>query len=291
MRADHSTIPYDPASEKSLPYTAQGLSLVVHPRNPRAPTVHMNYRYFELSEPPADDAPTTTSTTTAAATTATTGAAGDADGPARGKPIAWWFGGGADLTPSFLYADDCAHFHGALKAACDAHSAGFYPAFKAWCDEYFYIPHRQETRGVGGIFFDDLCDEPHKRLPLDLDAAQGQAQNARPRAPAELFAFARSMGDAFIPSYLPILARRCAEPATDRDRRWQLLRRGRYVEFNLVYDRGTKFGLNVPGARVESILMSLPEVARWEYMSDAGEEEGSEEKALLEVVRKPREWV
>ncbi|EIN12182.1 Coproporphyrinogen oxidase [Punctularia strigosozonata HHB-11173 SS5] len=267
MRADHAGIPYDPESGKSLPYTAQGLSLVVHPRNPRAPTVHMNYRYFEICEAtPEDGRP-----------------------PPRGEPVAWWFGGGADLTPSYLYPDDCAHFHSTLKTACDAHSAAFYPAFKRWCDEYFFIPHRGESRGVGGIFFDDLSSDAHKRIPSDDD--DDDHAIARPRTPEALFAFARSAGDAFIPSYLPILARRVNEPATEKDRRWQLIRRGRYVEFNLVYDRGTKFGLNIPGARVESILMSLPEVARWEYMSDMGEEEGSEEAALLEVVRKPVEWV
>ena len=258
MRADHSSIP-DITS--AVPFFAAGLSLVIHPRNPHAPTVHANYRYFEITAEPSEDEK----------------AAGQ-----PGKVIAWWFGGGGDLTPSYLYEEDAVHFHSTLKAACDAHGADVYPTFKRWCDEYFFIPHRGEARGIGGIFFDDLCAESHRRLADDA---------RRPRSAEDIFAFVRTAGDAFVPSYLPVLERRCRTPSTDAERRWQLLRRGRYVEFNLVYDRGTKFGLMTPGARVESILMSLPEVARWEYMSELGTEAESREAQLVEVLKTPRAWV
>jgi coproporphyrinogen III oxidase len=255
MRADHESLPYDPDSRVNLPFFAAGLSLVIHPRNPHAPTVHANYRYFEVMDPEDES-----------------------------KMVAWWFGGGSDLTPSYLYEDDARHFHATLKGACDAHGAALYAGLKAWCDEYFFIPHRNEARGIGGLFFDDLCDWPHKRLP---DATLTD----RPWTLETIFAFIRAAGDAFLPSYLPILERRASTPSTDAQRRWQLLRRGRYVEFNLVYDRGTKFGLMTPGARIESILISLPEVARWEYRSEVGSEAESEEGKLLEVLRKPRVWV
>ncbi|GBE85462.1 Oxygen-dependent coproporphyrinogen-III oxidase [Sparassis crispa] len=254
MRADHGNIP---DTGESLPFFAAGISLVVHPRNPHAPTTHANYRYFELAAP-------------------------HAEGAAAPKVLAWWFGGGADLTPFYLYAPDAQHFHATHKAACAPHGAAVYPAFKKWCDEYFYIPHRQETRGVGGVFLDDLSGEPHKRFP-------GPADAQRPRTQDAIFALVRALGDAFVPAYLPVLARRCATPSDARARRWQLLRRGRYVEFNLVYDRGTKFGLATPGARIESILMSLPETARWEYQTDMGAE-GTEEAELVEVLKNPREW-
>jgi coproporphyrinogen III oxidase len=263
MRADHASIPFDPASTAPLPFHVAGVSLIVHPRNPAAPTVHMNVRYFEIVKPRAEDAP---------------------EG-AEPEVLAWWFGGGADLTPAYLFDDDAAHFHTTFKNACDAHGAGLYPAFKTWCDEYFYIPHRGEARGVGGIFFDDLTTEPHKRLPGDADNG-----GTRPRSAQEILAFVQAVGDALLPAYMPLLERRAHTPATDEMRRWQLLRRGRYVEFNLVHDRGTKFGLMTPGARIESILMSLPETARWEYMSETGQEEGSEEARLMEVLRKPRDW-
>lgn len=257
MRADHASIPFDPENPKSLPFFAAGLSLVVHPRNPHAPTVHLNYRYFEITEPSSGDVP--------------------------GPLVAWWFGGGSDFTPSYLYEEDATHFHKTLKDACDAHGETLYPAFKKWCDEYFFIPHRGETRGLGGIFFDDLCDEPHKRLP--------EKNVSRPNTPETIFAFVKDAGNAFIPSYLPVLERRMNSPFTEEQRRWQLLRRGRYVEFNLVYDRGTKFGLFTPGARIESILMSLPETARWEYMTEMGTAEESEEGKLIKLLKSPRDWV
>ncbi|KAH9914891.1 Coproporphyrinogen oxidase [Epithele typhae] len=258
MRADHSSIP---DIQTSVPFFAAGISLVIHPRSPHAPTVHANYRYFEITKEPTD-------------------AQREAGQP--GDLVAWWFGGGADLTPSYLYEEDAVHFHKTLKAACDAHGADVFPTFKAWCDEYFFIPHRGESRGVGGIFFDDLCAEPHKRL---ADGA------ARPKTADEIFAFVRAAGDAFVPSFVPVLERRCRMPSTEHERRWQLLRRGRYVEFNLVYDRGTKFGLVTPGARIESILMSLPETARWEYMSELGTDPESREGKLMEVLKTARAWV
>jgi coproporphyrinogen III oxidase len=254
MRADHSSIPYD--EKTSLPFFAAGISLVVHPRNPHAPTVHANYRYFEISEKAAE-------------------------GEGTGKVVAWWFGGGSDLTPSYLYDEDARHFHTTLQYACNQHGSELYPVFKKWCDEYFYIVHRQETRGIGGLFFDDLSTEKHARLSDDVK---------RPRSSEEIFSFIKAVGNSFIPSYLPILERRMSMPSTDQHRRWQLLRRGRYVEFNLVYDRGTKFGLKTPSARIESILMSLPETARWEYMTDMGSELDSEEGRLIAVLKQPVAW-
>lgn len=192
--------------KSELPYFVAGCSLVVHPTNPHAPTVHFNYRYFEIKDP------------------------SDPDGP----PKAWWFGGGSDLTPTYLYEDDARHFHGLYKKACDKHDPTYYARFKKWCDEYFYLPHRQETRGVGGIFFDDLAD----------------------RDPEQIFKFVRDAGNAFLPAYYPLVARHRNQAFSDEQKRWQQLRRGRYVEFNLAIDRGTKFGLAMKEPRTESILMS-----------------------------------
>ncbi|HVS02261.1 MAG TPA: oxygen-dependent coproporphyrinogen oxidase [Thermoanaerobaculia bacterium] len=213
-----------------LGFTAVGLSLVIHPRSPWVPTIHCNYRYFELDS---------------------------------GR---WWFGGGSDLTPVYLFDDDACHFHGVLAAACGRHDPAFYPRFKRWCDEYFTLAHRGERRGVGGIFFDELRD----------------------RDPESLLAFVTDCADSFLDGYLPILERRLDRPYGERELRWQGLRRGRYVEFNLMYDRGTRFGLRT-GGRVESILMSLPLSARWEYGHEP--EPGSAEAATLAVLRTPREWV
>lgn len=173
-----------------------------------------------------------------------------------------WFGGGADLTPYYPVEEDVVSFHRVLKEACEAHDPSYYPRFKKWCDEYFTIPHRGEMRGVGGIFYDDL--------PVS----------------EESFAFVRSVGDAFLPAYLPIVERRRDEPYGEEERRWQLIRRGRYVEFNLVYDRGTAFGLR-SGGRIESILMSLPAMARWEY--DHRPAPGSREEQALAYFQ-PRDW-
>jgi coproporphyrinogen III oxidase len=185
-------------------FFATGISLVLHPRNPYVPTVHANFRYLE-------------------------------------KGDAGWFGGGADLTPYYPFREDVVHFHRTLKEACDHHEADFYPRFKKWSDEYFFIKHRGETRGVGGIFFDYL---------------QGDLE--------KLFAFVKDAGEAFLPAYLPIVERRRDHDYGEREREFQLIRRGRYAEFNLVYDRGTAFGLETRG-RTESILMSLPPLARWVY--------------------------
>ncbi|KAF2182776.1 coproporphyrinogen III oxidase [Zopfia rhizophila CBS 207.26] len=234
MRANHKAL--DPDVE-SLEFFAAGLSMVLHPSNPMAPTVHLNYRYFET----ADE---------------------------YGNTNAWWYGGGCDLTPCYLFDEDAIHFHNAIKSACDKHDKAYYPRFKKWCDEYFNNKHRGETRGVGGIFFDDL-DETEK------DREQ-------------LFSFVQDCLSAFLPSYLPIINRRKDMPFTEEEKTWQQLRRGRYVEFNLVHDRGTAFGLNTPGSRVESILMSLPLTARWQYMH--APKKGSREERLLEVLRKPKEW-
>ena len=260
MRADHTSMPL-PDSPEGLPFFAAGLSLVIHPRNPHAPTVHANYRYFEITEPKTSEPDNS-----------------------KDKVLAWWFGGGSDLTPSYLYEEDAVHFHSTLKTACDKHGPQLYPTFKKWCDEYFFIPHRGESRGIGGLFFDDLNSGPHLRFP------NSESEVRRPKTAADIFAFFKDLGNAFIPSYIPILQTRYSMPSTSHERRWQLIRRGRYVEFNLVYDRGTKFGLNTPGARIESILMSLPETARWEYMCELGEE-GTEEGKLMAVLKKAKAWV
>jgi coproporphyrinogen III oxidase len=208
-------------------FTAAGISLVLHPRSPRVPTVHANFRFLT-------------------------------------KGGRQWFGGGADLTPYYPYREDVIHFHRVWKAVCGRHPAvADHARFKKWCDDYFFLPHRGEPRGVGGIFFD--------YLEGDWEAT---------------FAFVRDCGQAFLEAYTPVVARRRDEPYTERERRFQAYRRGRYVEFNLLYDRGTVFGLKT-GGRVESILMSLPPVAHWEY--DYRPEPGSREAELYEYL-KPRDW-
>ncbi|KAI7934961.1 hypothetical protein MJO29_016224 [Puccinia striiformis f. sp. tritici] len=243
-RLDHDRFGWWDGQE-DLPFFACGISLVVHPHNPMAPTVHLNYRYFEILDPAHTP--------------------GDKDS----KPKLWWFGGGTDLTPSYLFEEDARDFHQHLKKTCDKHDPNYYTEFKAWCDRYFLIPHRNERRGIGGIFFDDLSSD---------------------HSPNELFEFVRDLGSEFLPTYLPILERRIWMRYSDHHKRWQQLRRGRYVEFNLVNDRGTKFGLATPGARIESILMSLPLTSRWEYMSNLGTESDSAEKELLDVLKEPKEW-
>jgi coproporphyrinogen III oxidase len=226
-------------------FFATGISLVLHPSNPFAPTVHANFRYLE-----------------------------------RGSGS--WFGGGTDLTPYYPYIEDVIHFHRTLKQACDRFDPWYYPRFKKWCDEYFFIKHRNEARGVGGIFFDYLtgkhADEPpepeDKRLRVD-------------RGIEFVFEFVQALGRAFLPAYLPIAERRKVEQYTEREREFQLIRRGRYVEFNLVYDRGTHFGLQTHG-RTESILMSLPPLVRWVY--DYRPEPGSREAESWEFFRS-RDWL
>jgi coproporphyrinogen III oxidase len=235
-------------------FFATGTSLVLHPRNPYVPTVHLNYRYFEAG------------------------------------PV-WWFGGGIDLTPYYPFAEDAVHFHKTLKAACDEHHPDYYAVFKPWCDEYFFITHREEPRGVGGIFFDyqdargQLYNGPYATNPAAL-VSQEKGQVSRNWE--ELFAFIQSCGAAFLPAYVPIVERRKDTVYGDRERNFQLYRRGRYVEFNLVYDRGTIFGLQTKG-RTESILMSLPPLVRWEY--DYHPEPGSREAELYDVFLKPQDWV
>ncbi|XP_003389974.2 PREDICTED: oxygen-dependent coproporphyrinogen-III oxidase-like [Amphimedon queenslandica] len=231
MRSRGKDLPQD----KELPFYALGVSCVIHPVNPFVPTVHFNYRYFEVDV-------------------------------GNGETLSW-FGGGSDLTPYYLDEDDARHFHSTLKTACDSSDPTLYPKFKKWCDDYFYVDHRGERRGVGGIFFDDL-DSPDKE---------------------KTFQFVRACAEAVIPSYLPLVYKNKDKPYTEENARWQRLRRGRYVEFNLVYDRGTKFGLSTPSARIESILMSLPLVAQWEYMHSP--QANSPEDLLLRVLKEPKEWI
>jgi coproporphyrinogen III oxidase len=261
MRADHKS--FVASDIEKLNFFAAGISLVLHPHNPMAPTVHMNYRYFETSDPRDPVNATGTSQQN------------------------WWFGGGTDLTPCYLFEEDAQAFHKTLKAACDKHDKDYYPRFKKWCDTYFRIPHRGESRGIGGIFFDDL---------------DGDAQPSARNPQEEIFQFVVSGLESFLPSYLPIIKKRKDMPYLPKHKDWQQLRRGRYVEFNLVNDRGTSFGLRTPGARIESILMSLPLTARWEYMNpvcgtgvtnDPDEENEStyeKEREIMEVLRHPRDW-
>lgn len=182
-----------------------------------------------------------------------------------------WFGGGCDLTPAYLFEDDVRHFHGTYKDVCEKYSPSMYPKFKKWCDEYFLIKHRGECRGVGGIFFDDLGE---------IEGHSGGLE--------KVFEFVQNCGRSFTQSYLPLVKKRMNTPFGEREREWMEVRRGRYVEFNLVYDRGTKFGLYTPGSRIESILMSLPQIARWEYCHEVPE--GSEEWKLLQVCKTPKDW-
>ncbi|MDX1617847.1 MAG: oxygen-dependent coproporphyrinogen oxidase [Balneolaceae bacterium] len=221
-------------------FWAGGLSLVIHPLSPMVPTVHANYRYFELYDDPAMD-------------------------EIRDR----WFGGGADLTPYYLWDEDAVHFHRVLKKACDPHGEDLYPRFKEECDRYFYNDHRGEARGIGGLFFDYL-------RPNDSRSAE------------EWHRFTTGVGRSFLESYLPIVERRREEPYGDEERYFQEIRRGRYVEFNLIHDRGTLFGLKTRG-RTESILMSLPPRVRWDY--DFEVEDGTREAYLLRRLKDPVDWV
>jgi coproporphyrinogen III oxidase len=214
-------------------FEAMGVSLVIHPRNPYVPTSHANVRFF-VAEKPGED------------------------------PV-WWFGGGYDLTPYYPFEEDCIHWHRTARAACAPFGEAIYPRFKDWCDQYFFLKHRNETRGVGGLFFDDFNE-------LDFDRS---------------FGFMRAVGDSYLDAYLPIVNRRKGMDWRERERNFQLYRRGRYVEFNLVYDRGTLFGLQ-SGGRTESILMSLPPLARWDY--DWHPQPGTPEAALYDYLT-PRDWL
>jgi len=215
-------------------FFACGISLVIHPESPLVPTVHLNLRYLKLFD-------------------------------AAGDPVRAWFGGGADLTPYYPDDETAVLFHRAMKAACDPYGADAYARFKQACDEYFHLPHREEARGIGGIFFDYLEDDPERT-----------------------FEFVRSVGAAFNRAYPDIVEARKAQPWTPAQREWQLHRRGRYVEFNLIHDRGTLFGLETKG-RTESILMSLPPLVRWTYAHEP--KPGSPEAQLLELLRTPRDWL
>ncbi len=215
-------------------FEAMGVSLVLHPRNPYAPTVHMNVRFVIARKPGSDPA--------------------------------WWFGGGMDLTPYYGFEEDARHFHLACRRALAPFGQDLYPRFKRWCDEYFYLKHRGEPRGIGGIFFDDLNEGGFERC----------------------FGLMRSVGDHFLPAYVPLLERRASLPYGERERDFQAYRRGRYVEFNLVYDRGTLFGLQ-SGGRAESILMSLPPKVTWRY--DWKPDPGSEEAKLYRDFLRPRDWL
>jgi len=236
------------------PFYATGTSMVLHPRSPYIPTVHLNYRYFEAG------------------------------------PV-WWFGGGADLTPYYPFAEDAAHFHNTFKQACDRHHGEYYPVFKRWCDEYFYLKHRQEMRGVGGIFFDYQDGQGHLYRGPDANGPAAEYSNhigmPAQRTWEDLFGFVQSCGRAFLPAYTPIAERRRSMEYGDRERNFQLYRRGRYVEFNLVYDRGTIFGLQTNG-RTESILMSLPPLVRWEYGYQP--EPNTPEAELYDIFLKPQDW-
>lgn len=219
-------------------FYACGLSLVLHPQNPFVPTVHANWRYFEMYDK-------------------------------KGETIDQWFGGGQDLTPYYLFEEDARHFHSVCKNVCDEHHPDFYQKYKKQCDDYFYNAHREEARGIGGLFF-DYC-RPTEVFSL-----------------AQWYHFVSGVGNQFLEAYLPIVEKRKNQSYTPDQRNWQEIRRGRYVEFNLVHDKGTLFGLKTNG-RIESILMSLPPVVQWAY--DHHPEQGSEEEKLLKVLQSPRNWV
>ena len=214
-------------------FEAMGVSLVIHPRNPHVPTSHANVRFFIAEK--------------------------------EGEAPVWWFGGGFDLTPFYPVEEDCRHWHQVAQALCEPFGTQVYPEYKAWCDRYFYLKHRDETRGVGGLFFDDLNHWPFEQC----------------------FAFMQAVGKGYLDAYLPIIAKRKDVPYGEQERQFQLYRRGRYVEFNLVYDRGTLFGLQT-GGRAESILMSMPPLARWQYNWQP--EPGSAEARLQDFLT-PRDWI
>ncbi|MGC4075377.1 MAG: oxygen-dependent coproporphyrinogen oxidase [Nibricoccus sp.] len=239
-------------------WEALGVSLVIHPKNPHVPTSHANVRFF-CAHNNAPTSPTPAPAPTGHSSLVTGHSTG------ASAPV-WWFGGGFDLTPYYGNEDDCIHWHRTARDAVSPFGDTLYPRLKKWCDDYFYLKHRAEPRGIGGLFFDDFNE-------LGFDRS---------------FEFLRSVGNAFIPAYRPIVARRKATPYGDRERQWQLYRRGRYVEFNLVWDRGTLFGLQ-SGGRTESILMSLPPLVRWDYNHQPTP--GSPEARLHEVFLKPRDWL
>ena len=219
-------------------FFACGLSLVIHPKSPMVPTVHANWRYFEMYDK-------------------------------QGTKVGSWFGGGQDLTPYYLFEEDAVHFHQICKKACDKHNSEFYPKFKKVCDDYFWNTHRNEARGIGGLFFDHLVESEQMTME-------------------DWYNFVTEVGNSFLECYVPIVEKRKDLEYTEANRTWQEIRRGRYVEFNLVHDKGTIFGLKTNG-RIESILISLPPHVQWVY--DHHPEAGSEEEKLIKVLQKPKEWV
>ncbi|WP_136467854.1 oxygen-dependent coproporphyrinogen oxidase [Flagellimonas onchidii] len=223
---------------KDADFFACGLSLVIHPKSPMVPTVHANWRYFEMYDK-------------------------------EGNIVDQWFGGGQDLTPYYLFEEDVKHFHSVCKRACDANNPEFYSSYKKRCDEYFWNSHRNEARGVGGLFF-DYCKGTDSTTMEDW------------------YNFVTEVGDSFLEAYIPIVLERKELSYTQKQRDWQEIRRGRYVEFNLIHDKGTLFGLKTNG-RIESILMSLPPHVQWRY--DYHPEKGSEEERLIQVLREPKDWV
>ncbi|MBH8554356.1 oxygen-dependent coproporphyrinogen oxidase [Nostocaceae cyanobacterium CENA357] len=222
-------------SNKGNRFFATGSSFVIHPHNPMAPTAHVNYRYFQINHDT--------------------------------QPVYWWFGGGADLTPAYFFEEDAVHFHQVHKEVCDQYDFSYYPRFKKWCDEYFHIPHRGESRGIGGIFFDHLN--------------QGN--------PQELLALVTHCADSFLPAYMPIVERRKDMNFTEQNKYWQRLVRGRYVEFILSCDRGLRFGLASGMVKQQSVFNCMPPAASWEY--DDQPIPGSKEAMLKEVLKNPREWL
>nr|WP_321415187.1 oxygen-dependent coproporphyrinogen oxidase [uncultured Allomuricauda sp.] len=223
---------------EDVDFFACGLSLVIHPKSPMVPTVHANWRYFEMYDK-------------------------------QGNIVDQWFGGGQDLTPYYLFDEDAARFHAVCKKACDSHNPVFYPTYKKKCDEYFWNAHRNEARGIGGLFF-DYCKATEETSMEDW------------------YNFVAEVGDSFLDAYVPIVEKRKDLPYSKEQRDWQEIRRGRYVEFNLVHDKGTLFGLKTNG-RIESILMSLPPHVQWRY--DHHPEKGSEEEQLIAVLQNPKNWV
>jgi coproporphyrinogen III oxidase len=226
--------------KEGLTFYATGVSIVIHPQSPMVPIIHMNIRYFEMS-PPAGEA---------------------------GNSV-HWLGGGIDLTPHYINDTDAKYFHKTLKSVCDKHHANYYAEFKKWADNYFFIPHRNETRGIGGIFFDRLNSNDEMSFEKNL-------------------AFWKEVGETFAPLYIELVNRNKELPYGETEKQWQLMRRGRYAEFNLVYDKGTKFGLETNG-RIESILMSLPPLASWLY--DFKPQQGSREEKTLSLLKKGIDWV
>lgn len=228
-------------------FFACGLSLVLHPKNPMVPTVHANWRYFEMYDE-------------------------------KGNVIQQWFGGGQDLTPYYLFEEDVIHFHQTCKTACDKHNVDFYPKFKKQCDDYFWNAHRNEARGIGGLFFDycKATDDP------------SDSEQAKQMSMENWFNFVSEVGNSFLDAYVPIVEKRKNLRYTEAQKNWQEIRRGRYVEFNLVHDKGTLFGLKTNG-RIESILMSLPPRVQWVY--DHHPDKGSDEEKLIKVLESPKNWI